>query len=641
MTIKRPVPGPNNRISAYVANPYASIDLPDGSKPISLGSGEIRGVLGEGGVAIVYDVFVKQMGVSRAVKLLKPGYTKENRARFEDEIKFTAHLRHPNIIEIHSVGTWNNLPLIEMEKIEGQGLDRLVKNRGALPVSVALAVATMTVRALSFTHTRKYEYRGKVYEGVLHRDLKPANIMIANDGVAKLMDFGIAKPTNTTTHTTDDSVVGSFQYMAPEQLKGKDASVQTDIYSFGCILYEMISGEAAFPDLAMGDLVPKKLKNQYVPLKSYQRKLPKKLHKVVSTCLEFDPHKRYETTQGLLDELEKIYKNFVGNQAPEQLVATFLNSTEGKNILTFRRFPASSVMLSLVGGGLITAMAIAFMLGFGRTSNTSSFENMQTAASEKPPAVPVIVPDESAGVQTPQRPATLPDKKAAERLEPPVKRVAESEIRKKTPAEPRTQQFASVRTKGPAAPRAAIEPSPSTGKQTAAPAIVAPEPTDAERMILARQALEGAHYNEAIKQLDKISDQSTAHILLKMQAVLGKGDQEQINSFFSQTNSKDAQYLVQKAIALYEQKQFPQAMQLLKQAKNQTAEMVDRNSIEPLRLYYLAQCQSKRFEANPSAETKQSALDAWYDVKFALKSQRSHPWFEQSNIHIREITLNQ
>jgi serine/threonine protein kinase len=126
--------------------------LPDGSKPDSLGSGTITSLLGVGGMSNVYEIWNSHLEMKRAVKLLHPNYSQESKQRFETEIKITAKLDHPNIVEIHAVGEWNGLPFIEMEKIEGVTLEKLVSDRGGLPFDVCTSIGIMMSRALRYAH---------------------------------------------------------------------------------------------------------------------------------------------------------------------------------------------------------------------------------------------------------------------------------------------------------------------------------------------------------------------------------------------------------------------------------------------------------------------------------------------------------
>ena len=160
-----------------IASLPGMITLPDGGKNIQLGSGVVTSVISSGGMAIIYEIWNPELEVTRAVKLLHPDHSADSEERFYTEMKITAKLHHPNIVEIYSVGKWNNLPYIEMERIDGCTLEKFIADRGALPLEVSTAIAIMVGRALNYAHNQHYVIFGTEYQGIIHRDLKPKNIM--------------------------------------------------------------------------------------------------------------------------------------------------------------------------------------------------------------------------------------------------------------------------------------------------------------------------------------------------------------------------------------------------------------------------------------------------------------------------------
>jgi hypothetical protein len=286
-----------------------------------LGSGTITGELGEGGMAVVYEIWNEQLGLKRAVKVLKPDFSEEKWNRFKTEMKLMAQLDHSNIITIHSVGMWHGLPYIEMEKVDGWSLHRLIANHGALPAEVAVAVALVIARALCYTHSLEYSINGKRTVGLLHRDLKPANVLISRTGKIRLTDFGIATPVHVSMHTKEGDIVGSMQYIAPEQLDGDDVDQRADIYSFGCVLYEMLTGYQAFSDTNLSHLIPKRIENNFPPLSSYTLNVPGRLKRLVMQCMERDPRKRLSSMDDICRELGKL---FSGAGSPERIVRDFV-----------------------------------------------------------------------------------------------------------------------------------------------------------------------------------------------------------------------------------------------------------------------------------------------------------------------------
>ena len=342
-----------NVTNSNVPSPVA---LPDGKERIPLGSGVITKLLGQGGMAAVYEIWNGQLEMYRAVKLINPGSSESVRQRFQTEIKITAKLSHPNIVEIHGVGEWNGLPYIEMEKLDGMGLDALIAERGALPPVVCTAIGIMICRALNYAHNQDCSIYGKNYHGVIHRDLKPANIMICSNGIVKLMDFGIARPADVSFHTMDGLVAGTLQYLAPEQLEKQKLDDTTDIYALGVTMYEIVTGVVAFPQTSFPKLIADKTKNKFKPLEEFHIRLPSRLRRLIYKCMEQAQANRVHSAAALLDELHKIHA-LLTNRSPEQIMAAFTAGKGKKTVLaTRRRFPwkavAAACFVAAAGIGL-------------------------------------------------------------------------------------------------------------------------------------------------------------------------------------------------------------------------------------------------------------------------------------------------
>ncbi|MEO5988176.1 MAG: protein kinase [Candidatus Eisenbacteria bacterium] len=295
--------------------------LTAGSK---LGPYEIIAPLGAGGMGEVYRAKDTRLGRDVAVKVL-PQHLIENadvRARFEREARTVSSLNHPHICTLHDIGREGETDYLVMELVEGETLaDRLQK--GPLPTEQVLRIGAEITDALDRAHRA----------GIVHRDLKPGNIMLSKSG-AKLMDFGLARatgivgggggsgasitgltqsPTVAQPLTAQGSIVGTFQYMAPEQLEGAEADARSDLWALGCVLYEMATGKRAFAGATQASLISSIMKDQPRPISELQELSPPGLDRLVRACLEKDPEERIQTARDVRLHLRWIAEG--GSQA--------------------------------------------------------------------------------------------------------------------------------------------------------------------------------------------------------------------------------------------------------------------------------------------------------------------------------------
>ncbi len=278
----------------------------------TLGHYRVESILGSGGMGEVYRATDTRLDRTVAVKVLPQHLASnpERRQRFEREARAVSSLSHPHICALYDVGQQDGIDYLVMEYIEGESLaDRLAK--GPLPVDQALRYAIQVADALDKAHRA----------GITHRDLKPANVMLAKSG-AKLLDFGLAKlrssdteavftgqsnvPTEQLSLTADGTIVGTFQYMAPEQLEAGPLDARTDIFSFGALLYEMITGKRAFDGKSQASLIGAILRAEPPPVSTIQPMTPPGLDRVVQRCLAKDPDERWQSAGDLMLELKWI-----------------------------------------------------------------------------------------------------------------------------------------------------------------------------------------------------------------------------------------------------------------------------------------------------------------------------------------------
>ena len=272
-----------------------------------LGPYQIESPLGAGGMGEVYKATDTRLERTVAIKVLPAHVASdpERKQRFEREAKVISGLNHPHICTLYEFDNHEGTDFLVMEYLEGETLaDRLAK--GALPLDQALKYAIEIADALDKAHR----------QGVTHRDLKPANIMLTKAG-AKLLDFGLAKlkPTGPQSDastkladalTEQGTILGTFQYMAPEQLEGQDADARSDIWAFGCVVYEMVTGQKAFEGTSQASLITAIMRSEPPPPSSVESMSPAALDYALQTCLAKDPDDRWQSVRDLERELERV-----------------------------------------------------------------------------------------------------------------------------------------------------------------------------------------------------------------------------------------------------------------------------------------------------------------------------------------------
>jgi serine/threonine protein kinase len=274
-----------------------------------LGPYEILSALGAGGMGEVYRARDTRLDRSVAVKILPVHLSADSsaKARFEREAKTVSALNHPNICSLFDVGSQNGTEFLVMECIEGESLAQRIA-KGALATDQVIRIGTEIADALDKAHR----------SGVVHRDLKPGNIMLTKSG-AKLLDFGLAKPaispvsgvtiTNVAASspvTEQGTIVGTFQYMSPEQVEGKELDGRSDIFSLGAVLYEALTGQRAFEGKSQLSIASAILEREPAPISSIKPLAPRSLDHIIRRCLAKDPDDRWQSARDLALELKAI-----------------------------------------------------------------------------------------------------------------------------------------------------------------------------------------------------------------------------------------------------------------------------------------------------------------------------------------------
>jgi tRNA A-37 threonylcarbamoyl transferase component Bud32 len=272
-------------------DPAKTVILPQGE---SAGGGRYKIIeeLGRGGMGVVYKAHDSVLDRTVAYKVL-PQDLKNHPKIVESlmrEARALAKLHHPNIVTVFDAGQSSDTYFFVMEYIEGKNLREIVNERGALPINEALGIAIQTARALAYAHQNN----------IMHRDIKTSNVMITKGGTVKLMDFGLAKALGEAA-AARTAVSGTPYYMSPEQTLGSEIDHRTDIYSFGVMLFELLTGQVPFKD---GNIGYHHLHTPPPTPTSLRVDIPPAIERIVLKCLEKDKEKRYQTADELLKDLE-------------------------------------------------------------------------------------------------------------------------------------------------------------------------------------------------------------------------------------------------------------------------------------------------------------------------------------------------
>jgi len=357
-----------------------------------LGPYEILTPIGAGGMGEVYRAKDTRLDRTVAVKILPSHLSAdpEARQRFDREARSISSLNHPNICTLHDVGHQDGIDFLVMEFLEGETLaDRLSK--GPLPTEQVLKYGIEICEGLERAHK----------SGVVHRDLKPGNVMLTKTG-AKLMDFGLAKaipagapPASSLTMTiagqpltARGTIVGTFQYMSPEQMEGKEADARSDIFALGAMLYEMVTGKRAFIGKSQASIVAAILASEPTPISVAQPMTPPALAQVVKSCLAKDPEERFQTVHDL-----KLQLKWITEASSSQLSAP-------AQVRARRMVEKRTLLIAAVVGWILAAAALAVFL----------LSRSQLAEARRPMTAAWLPPsDMEFAIITPGAPALSPD----------------------------------------------------------------------------------------------------------------------------------------------------------------------------------------------------------------------------------------
>jgi len=260
-------------------------------------------LVGAGGMGVVYRARDEQLGVDVAVKLLRPERAgqRQTRERFVKELILARQVSHRSVVRIHDLGRDGDLEFLTMDLVEGRSLRELLREEGPLAPARAVAIARQLAAALAAAHD----------EGVVHRDLKPANVLVAADDRAYVADFGVARSLGGAGLTQTGAVVGTLDYLSPEQARGEEVDGRSDLYALGVLLFEMLSGQLPFAAGSTGEILAQRISGRPRELSAAGVAAPPALGAIVRRCLAREPQRRYPDARALLADLDR----FVGGAA--------------------------------------------------------------------------------------------------------------------------------------------------------------------------------------------------------------------------------------------------------------------------------------------------------------------------------------
>ena len=270
---------------------------------------ELLEKIGDGGMAVVYKGKDKLLNRFIAVKILRPEFTKDATfvENFKRESQAAAGLSHPNIVGVYDVGREGNINYIVMELIEGDTLNKIIEKEAPMDYRKVIDISKQVASALRTAHKNK----------IIHRDVKPHNIMVTNDGVVKLADFGIARAVNDATLSTGSKIVGSVHYFSPEQARGNYVDERSDIYSLGIVMYEMLTGKVPFDGDNPVTVALKHINEEIVPPRELEPSIPPALERIVMKATSKFQTNRYANADELIQDLDNV--SFVTAIAPDSI----------------------------------------------------------------------------------------------------------------------------------------------------------------------------------------------------------------------------------------------------------------------------------------------------------------------------------
>ncbi|HMD67451.1 MAG TPA: protein kinase [Chitinivibrionales bacterium] len=610
---------------------YSPDNLPSGNEPLPLGSGTIVGLLGAGGMARVYKIWNDKLEVFRAVKILIPTQQGDLRNRFETEAKITAKLRHPNIVEIYSVGDWKGLPFLEMELIDGVSLEAMIGSSGKLPPQVCSSIAIFVARALSYAHNQDFLLYGKTYHGIIHRDLKPANIMIAKHGDLRLMDFGIARPTEASLHTVDGNIVGTMQYLSPEQMDGVDIDGRADVYAFGAILYEMLTGTKTFPQDTITNLMKKKIMNEYRKFDEFDFSVPPVLAKISQKCLQLEKENRYANAEALLDELEEAHRSLTPDSPEAVLKAYIANPSSILNAVKSGRPAWLSLKIVLPAAGVLVVAALAAVF---------LVTGPKPAQQEQKPAAP------SQPQQAVPPPAALPQNAPVQQLQPLSPQSTQQPAApppQATPAPSKPERHAASSARAPQRGRETAREQPhekGTAQAVSPLESLKKKYHSDDPLAIGQSALAQSAYDDVAAALENVPVSSPQHpkaLLLQADALIQSDKLRGAKEMLLNNRIDDAEYFMLCGEMYQRMGRNKDALDNLQTALTKPSNYRNVRDVRNDALYYTAVAYGELYKDDPSADNRGLALQSWRVVKNMYASGTGNPRYKRAVTELANI----
>lgn len=324
--------------------------MPGLSVNSTIGEYRITGFLGAGGMGEVYHAEHSRLGRAAAVKVLTHTTGSDGLLeRFFNEARIQSSLRHPNVATLYDFTEVQGQPCIIMEYIDGQTLSERIRPSGPMPLAETVYVFQAIVEAIAYIHDN----------GVVHRDIKSNNIKVGSNGEVKLLDFGIAKSEASQQLTATGSVIGTLEYLSPEQVMGGVADARSDIWALGVLLYEMAVGRVPFEAITIGELCRKIQKVEYTPAAVLNPAVPREITTIINRCLRKNPSDRYRVARDLLEDTKRLHSLVTnpglsgivtGGRRPfNQTLKIALTSVDRKFIVVAG---VSVLLVALIAGGI-------------------------------------------------------------------------------------------------------------------------------------------------------------------------------------------------------------------------------------------------------------------------------------------------